>query len=191
MNLLLQEIARYVTLDPKEQELLLSFMELKKYKAKTILLREGEICNYGYFINKGIIRSYVLDRNNKEFIFRLANAGNWISSYKSFQKQIPSVLYIEVIEDAEVIQINFENLNLLYQVIPKMELYFGIKISEHTIEFSDRILDNMTLTAEENYLKFVEKFPNIANRITQKHIASYIGVTAAFFSRMKIKMLKK
>jgi CRP-like cAMP-binding protein len=191
MNLLLQEIARYVTLDPKEQELLLSFMELKKYKAKTILLKEGEICNYGYFINKGIIRSYVLDRNNKEFIFRLANAGNWISSYKSFQKQIPSVLYIEVIEDAEVIQINFENLNLLYQVIPKMELYFGIKISEHTIEFSDRILDNMTLTAEENYLKFVEKFPNIANRITQKHIASYIGVTAAFFSRMKIKMLKK
>jgi CRP-like cAMP-binding protein len=191
MSLLLQEIASHITLDPKEQEILLSFMELKKYKAKTILLKEGEICNYGYFINKGIIRNYVLDRNNKEYIFRLANAGNWISSYKSFQKQIPSVLYIEVIEDVEVMQINFENLNLLYQVIPKMELYFGIKISEQTIEFSDRILDNMTLTAEENYLKFVEKFPNIANRIAQKHIAFYIGVTAAFFSRMKIKMLKK
>jgi CRP-like cAMP-binding protein len=192
MHRLLQDIASHnITLDQKEQELLLSLFEFKSYKAKTIILKEGEICNYIYILNKGIIRNYICDKNNKEYLFRIAAIGNFISSVKSFLKQTPSDFYIDVLEDAEVMQLSFENFELLTQGIPKMERYFRILISDQAIEFADRIKDNLTLTAEENYIKFTKKFPNLVNHITQKYIASYIGVTPAFFSRMKAKMLKK
>jgi CRP-like cAMP-binding protein len=191
MNLLLEDIARHITLDPEEQEKLSSLFEIKSYKAKTILLRKGEICNYVYFINKGILRNYALDRNDIEHLFRIADRGCWISSFKSFQTQTPSDFCIEVIEDAEVVQFSYKNFELLTQNIPKTERYFRILMSNQLIDFSERIKDSLTLTAEENYIQFVKKFPSLANQIAQKHIASYIGVTPSFFSRMKAKMLKR
>ena len=191
MNLILQDVSRFVELDPSEQEIFLSYFESKSYKAKTVLLNKGEVCKSLYFVNKGVIRNYFTNSDNIEYVFRIADEGKWISSIKSFHNQSASENYIEVIENAEVMELSYANYALITGSLPKTETYFRKLITSLLIEISDRTKDILALSAEDIYLRFKEKNPSLINRIAQKHIASFIGVTSAFFSRMKPKLLKK
>lgn len=191
MKLLLEDIAKYITLTPEEQEHILTLLEIRNYKAKTILLKEGEICDHLYFINKGVIRNYIITNANKEIIYRIADDGNWISSIDSFHNQTPGYFNLEVLEDSEIIQLSYENYEKLLHESPKTERFFRLLAFRFLIESIERTTDDLKLTAEEKFLKFSSNFPGLANRIPQKHIASYIGVTPEFFSKMKARLLKK
>jgi CRP-like cAMP-binding protein len=191
MNLLLEDIAKHITLDSEEQKYVLTLLETKNYKAKTFLLKEGETCNYLYFINKGVIRNYILGNGNKEIVYRIADDGNWISSINSFHNQTPGYFNLEVLEDSEIVQLSHENYEKLLRESPKTERFFRLLAFHFLIESIERTTDDLKLTAEEKYLKFTTNYPGLSNRISQKHIASYIGVTPEFFSKMKARMLKK
>jgi CRP-like cAMP-binding protein len=192
MNLLLQDIAsNNIILSTEEKEQLASIFETKKYKAKTMLLKEGDICDTFYFVTNGIIRNYFIDKNENEITLRFTTSGYWISELDSCHFQRPSHNFIQVLEDSETLAISNSNLEQLFHDIPKLERDFRLIAYEYVIDFYNQVRDNLTLSAEENYDNFTEKFPNLANQIAQKHIASYIGVTPAFFSRMKAKLLKK
>lgn len=191
MKLLLEDIAKYITLNPEEKKHVLTLLEIRNYKAKTILLKEGETCSHLYFINKGVIRNYIIANGNKEIVYRIADDGNWISSIDSFHNQTAGYFNLEVLEDAEVIQLSHVNYEKLLQENPKTERFFRLLAFRFLIESIERTTDDLKLTAEEKFLKFSDNFPGLANRIPQKHIASYIGVTPEFFSKMKARMLKK
>lgn len=124
MKLLLEDIAKYITLTPEEQKHVLTLLEIKNYKAKTILLKEGETCNYLYFINKGVVSNYIVSSGNKEIVNRIADEGNWISSINSFHNQTAGYYNLEVLEDAEIIQLSHENYEKLLQENPKTERFF-------------------------------------------------------------------
>lgn len=191
MNLLLENIAKHVSLTPEEQTLFLSLTETKNYKAKTILLKAGDVCTHSFFVTKGILRSYTIDENGTEHVVSFACPGWWIADMYSYLSQRPGQLYIEVNEDAEVIVLSKENQEQLYNDIPKMERLFRILIENSLVANQQRLIDNLSFTAEARYDKFIKKYPNLMHSLSQKQIASYIGVTPEFFSKMKARILKK
>jgi len=191
MNLLLDTIARYVTLTPEEQERVVAATEFQSYKAKSILLKEGEICLHSYFVIKGILRSYTIDENGVEHVVSFASPGWWIADMYSYLSQRPGQLYIETNEDSEVIMLSKENQERLYDEVPKMERFFRILIENSLVANQQRLIDNLSFTAEARYDKFTKKHPDLIHCLPQKQIASYIGVTPEFFSKMKARLLKK
>jgi CRP-like cAMP-binding protein len=191
MKTILENINKHTTLTPQEQELFLSKTETHHYKAKTILLNSGEICKYSYFVNSGILRSFNINDNIVEHVLSFACQGWWIGDMYSLLSQKPGNLFIEVLEDAEVVLLSKENQEILYQEIPKLERFFRILTENSLVANQERLMDNLSLTAEERFEKFCKKYPTLIQKVAQKQIASYLGVTPEFFSKMKSRLLRK
>ncbi|PZX93608.1 Crp/Fnr family transcriptional regulator [Flavobacterium aquariorum] len=191
MELILKNIAQHVSLTRQEQELFLSKTEIHHYKAKTILLNSGAICKHSYFVNSGILRSFNINDNIVEHVLTFACEGWWIGDMYSLLSQKPGNLFIEVLEDAEVVLLSKENQEILYREIPKLERFFRILTENSLVANQERLMDNLSLTAEERFEKFCKKYPTLIQKVAQKQIASYLGVTPEFFSKMKSKMLRK
>lgn len=191
MDLFLTTIAKHVALTEAEQQHILSLTEQKSYKSKTLLLKSGEICTTSYFVLSGKLRSYTIDENGIEHIVSFACSGWFIADMYSFLSQRPGQLYIEANEDAHVIEISKKNQARMYVDVTKMERFFRILIENSLISNQERLIDNMTITAEVRYDRFLHKYQELVHDVPQKQIASYLGVTPQFFSKMKARMLKK
>ncbi len=191
MSLILQNIAKHIKLSPEEEENFLSKIQIRKFKAKSILLNTGEICVNSYFVNSGILRSFNINDNIVEYVLSFASEGYWIGDMYSLISQKPGNLFIEVLEDAEVVMLSKENQELLYTETPKLERFFRILTEKSLVANQERLMDNLSLSAEERFEKFRKKYPTLLQRVPQKQIASYIGVTPEFFSKMKSKLLKR
>lgn len=191
MTLILENIAKHVALTPEEEALFLSKTEVLQFKAKTILLSSGEICRNSYFVNSGILRSFNINDNIVEHVLSFACSCWWISDMYSYITEKPGDLFIEVLEDAEVVVLSKENQQFLFQEIPKLERFFRIQIENSLVANQERLMDNLSHTAEEHFEKFCTKYPTLIQKVPQKQIASFIGVTPEFFSKMKAKMLRK
>lgn len=191
MALILDNISKIVLLTDKEKALILSKIEVQHYKTKTILLHAGEICKHSYFVNSGILRSFTINDHIVEHVLHFACEGWWIGDMYSLLSQKPGNLFIEVIEDAEVLLLSKENQEILYHEIPKLERFFRILTENSLVAHQERLMDNLSLSAEERFEKFCSKYPTLIQQVPQKQIASYIGVTPEFFSKMKAKMLRK
>ncbi|GEC79754.1 Crp/Fnr family transcriptional regulator [Flavobacterium aquatile] len=191
MKPIIQNISKIISLTPEEETLFLSKIETKYFKAKTILLSSGEICKEGYFVNSGLLRSFNINDNIVEHVLSFACEGWWIGDMYSLLSQKRGNLFIEVLEDSEVEVLSKENQEQLYLEIPKLERFFRILIENSLIANQERLMDNLSLTAEERFEKFCKKHPTLVQKVPQKQIASFIGVTPEFFSKMKSKMLRK
>lgn len=188
---ILQNISKHVTLSIEEETLFLSKIVFKSYKSKTVIVSPGEISNATYFVNSGILRSFTINDHIIEHVLHFACEGWWIGDMYSYISQKPGNLFIEVLEEAEVAIITKENQEKLYLQIPKLERFFRILAENSLVSHQERLMDNLSLTAEERFEKFCTKYPTLIQKVSQKHIASYIGVTPEFFSKMKSKMLRK
>ena len=191
MPLILDNLSKHITLTPQEQELFLSKTEILQYKAKTILLNAGEVCKTSYFVNSGVLRSFNINDNIVEHVLSFACSGWWISDMYSLLSQKPGNLFIQVIEDAEIVLLSKKNQEMLFQEIPKLERFFRILTENSLVAYQERLMDNLSLTAEERFEKFSKKYPSLMQQVPQKQIASFIGVTPEFFSKMKARLLKK
>ena len=191
MAQIIDNISKIVTLTDTEKEIILSKIDVHQYKAKTILVQAGEICKHSYFVNSGIVRSFNINDNIVEHVLHFACEGWWIGDMYSLLTQKPGNLFIEVLEDAEVVLLSKENQEELYSQIPKLERFFRILTENSLVAHQERLMDNLSLSAEERFEKFCNKYPTLIQKVPQKQVASYIGVTPEFFSKMKAKMLKK
>jgi CRP/FNR family transcriptional regulator, anaerobic regulatory protein len=191
MQSILENIARHVSLTPEEAAFFVSQTETKHYPAKTILLSPGEIANCTYFVNSGILRSFTINDNIIEHVLHFACEGWWIGDMYSYISQKSGNLFIEVLENAELVLITRESQEILYETIPKLERFFRILAENSLVTHQERLMDNLSLTAEERFEKFCRKYPTLIRQVPQKHIASYIGVTPEFFSKMKSRLLRK
>jgi len=191
VSLILENINKYITLSTEEEQLFLSKTEIRHYKTKTIILNAGEICKHSYFVNSGLLRSFTINDNIVEHILSFACEGWWIGDMYSLISQKPGTLFIEVLEDAEVVLLSKENQEQLYHEIPKLERFFRILTENSLVANQERLMDNLSLSAEERFDKFCKKYPTLIQKVSQKQIASYIGVTPEFLSKMKARMLKK
>ena len=183
-SLILQNIAKHIQLSPDEQAHFEGMLRPKSVKRKKMLLREGEICRNSTFVTEGCLRSYNLDKNGFEHVLAFAPPGWWIADMYSFISQKPGTLYIEALEPTEVILLSKEDQERLYLDIPKFERFFRIIIENSLVSSQQRVLDNLSLTAQERYSIFCKKYPTLIHTLPRKQIASFIGVTPEFFSKM-------
>jgi CRP-like cAMP-binding protein len=190
-NLLLSNISKFIHLESNEQEIFISYLKQKKLKRKQIFLDEGEVCKYSAFVTEGCLRGYTIDKNGDEHVLSFAPPDWWIADMYSLISQKPGILTIEALEDTEIILLSKADQEKLYTEIPKFERFFRILIENSLVANQQRIIDNMSLTAEERYKIFCKRYPTLIDTLPQKQIASYIGVTPEFFSRMRSEMLKR
>jgi CRP-like cAMP-binding protein len=186
-----KNIGKNIQLTPKELELFHSLLQVKKFKKKQFLLQAGEVCHFTGFITKGCIKNYIIDKKGNEFIMYFAIEDWWVGDITSFFEQKPGTLFIETIEDTELLMFDHTGYQRLINEVPKFERHFRILIqrSMHTLQL--RFFHTLASPAEERYLEFLQKYPHIVQRVPQQLIASYIGVTPEFLSKIRHKLAKK
>jgi len=190
-NLIIDTITRHIHLSAEEKEHFIALLQPKVYKRKQFILEEGQICKNSIFVIKGCLRGFTVDQSGFEHVLNFAPAGWWIADMYSLLTQKPGILNIEPLEDTEVLLLSKVRQEKLYLEIPQFERFFRIITENSLVAYQQRLIDNLSLTAEERYHNFCKRYPTLINTLPKKQIASYIGVTPEFFSRMQHRMLKK
>ena len=190
-NIIVDSITRHIQLSADEQQHFMSLLQPKRYKRKQFILQQGEICKYSTFVIKGCLRGFTIDQNGDEHVINFAPVGWWIADMYSLLTQKPGVLNIEAMEDTEVLLLSKAKQEKLYHEIPQFERFFRIITENSLVSYQQRLIDNLSLTAEERYHNFCRRYPTLIYSLPKKQIASYIGVTPEFFSRMQHRMLIK
>lgn len=189
-NLLLTHISRHIHLEAQEEEYLKSKVQFRKLRRRQYLVQAGDVCKFETFVAKGCLRAYYVDKDGNDHILQFAPEDWWISDLHSFLTQTPALLNVDALEDSELFQFDKESLEKLYQVVPKFERYFRIMLQKAFIAHQQRILQNISLTADTRYLLFRQKFPSLEQRLPQYQIASYLGITPEFLSKIRKKLAK-
>lgn len=178
-------LSRHIQLTDEEKELLWQAVTLRKYRKRQYVLQAGDVCRQENFVVSGCLRAYYIDDAGTEHIIMFAVEDWWTSDLLSFLTQTPSKLNIDALEDSEVLQIEHSALEALYLKIPKLERFFRIMMQNAYIAQQQRILFNISKTAKERYLYFIEKYPKLEQRLPQHQIAAYLGITPEFLSQIR------
>ncbi|MGF7082661.1 Crp/Fnr family transcriptional regulator [Mucilaginibacter sp. UYCu711] len=190
-NLIIDSITRHIQLSADEEQHFLSLLKPKSFKRKELLLEEGQVCKNSTFVVKGCLRGYTIDQNGLEHVLNFAPVGWWIADMYSLLSQKPGILNIETQDETEVLLLSKTDQEKLYHDIPKFERFFRIITENSLVSAQQRLMDTLSLTAGERYNNFCRRYPTLIYALPKKQIASYIGVTPEFFSRMQHKMLLK
>ncbi|MBN9381796.1 MAG: Crp/Fnr family transcriptional regulator [Chitinophagaceae bacterium] len=183
-GLLLQNIAKHIRLSADEEKYFLSGWQSKKLRRKQFLLQEGDVTKNAVFVVSGLLRMYSIDKNGFEHILQFAPPGWWIGDIKSFISQQPGSLYIDALEDSGILLMEKTYLDQLYKKVPSFERFFRILAENALGTYQQRLIDNLSLPAIERYNNFCRLYPSLIECLPQKQVASYIGVTPEFLSKM-------
>ncbi|ASW73656.1 Crp/Fnr family transcriptional regulator [Chryseobacterium piperi] len=165
--------------------------EVKKIPKNQFLLQYGEICRYVFFVEKGLMRMYSIDKNGKEHIIQFAPENWLISDRTSIYFNEQSVYYIEAVEDSEILFLHPDFFNKLVAQFPDSAERRDILLQKHVRSLQDRINSLLGETAEERYLKFIKMYPDLLLRVPQWMIASYLGITPESLSRVRKELARK
>jgi len=190
-GLILKNVAKHILLTEEEREFFLSLLETKTLKRKTLYLKAGTVCKSSAFVLDGAVRSFTIDADGKEHILSFATQDWWISDLYSLVSGKPAILNIEAIADSEILLLPRENQQLLFERVPKFERFFRILVENSLVANQQRLIDNMTSSAEERYLRFIKKYPSIPACVPQHNIASYLGITPEFLSKIRARLAKR
>lgn len=188
---LIDHFKDYLPLNEIEIEDLSSRCRPKKVKRRQFLLTQGEICRNYNFVVQGCFKMYKMDEATKEHNILFACENEWITDIGSFHTDKASELYIEAVEPSSVLQINKEDLIHLYKTHPKFDRNFRVIIENKFIELQNRLLQTISSSAEERYLLFLEQYPHLQNRLPNTQIASYLGITPEFLSRIRSNLSRR
>jgi len=190
-KLIINNVSRFIELTDLEKYQFISLLKEMTIKKKNFLLQEGDVAKYEYFITKGCLKNYTLDENGTQHISMFGIENYWTTDMVSFISDEPSHFFIEALEDTELLAISKTKYERLFKEIPKFERFYRILYQRSLISYIRRTNHGISLTAEERYLRFKDQYPQIINRIKQKDLAAYIGVTPEFMSMIKSKIKKK
>lgn len=175
----------YLPLNQEEIALILEKITHRNIKRRQMVLQEGFVCKHYFFVVEGCFKMYGIDNKGNEHNIQFAAEGDWIMDIGSFHTQKPSQLFIEAIEPAEVFQIEQQDLYFLYLNIPKLDRIFKVIVENKFVELQNRVLQTFSSTAEERYLDFLERYSDLASRLPNTQIASYLGITPEFLSKIR------
>ena len=186
-NQIIANVQKHIALTAFEKERFISFLTAKDVSKKEVVLRQGQVSKKLYFVAFGSLRAFNINGEGKESTVMFAIQDWWITDMNSFVNQKPALLSIEALEASRLLELDFYKLQELYQSIPKFERFFRVLFQNAYIREQLRALDNLSYATEQRYNRFVEKYPQIVAKVTQKQIASYLGVTPEFLSSIKKK----
>lgn len=182
---LLDYISRYVKLTPEEESLLLSKVNYRKYLKGQFVVQQGDVCRYESFVLSGCLKTFYLDPEGEEHIVMFAVENWWTADLGSFITQTPARFNVQCLENTELAQFSYDTLQELYILIPKLERFFRIILQKAYVASQDRLVRNFSLSARERYTEFRKQYPGIEQRVPQYMVASYLGITKEFLSRIK------
>ena len=186
-----KHVARYITLTNEEQEYFVSLLRIVKVRRKQSIVQPEFTCKYRSYVCNGAMRAYLIDKNANEHTIAFAIDDWWITDYNSYIFQLPATLFVEALEQTTLIQLDYNAEQLLKESIPKFEKFFRI-VTERAFAFlQKRMLSMLSLTAEERYEDFVNKYPQIALRVPQYALASYLGMSTEYLSKVRNNRVQK
>jgi CRP-like cAMP-binding protein len=183
-SLLQQAIYKLQPLDAAEWDDFSGKLLVKQYAKGDFLIREGQVENFVYFLNKGATRHYFI-KDGKEFTVDFQFQGDFVTAYYSLITREPSSVFIELLEDAEVVAIPLEFLNGFYN-----KYHHGEKIGRLIAEYQyikrlRKEMDLLSHTAEERYAALMQRNPDLIQQISVKHLSSYLGIHPESLSRIR------
>lgn len=181
----MSHLDRYLSLDENERQALITRIAERTVKRKQYILQEGDVCKYFTYVAEGCFKMYGVDKSGTEHNLLFAAEDDWISDLDSLHKERPSKLFIEAVEPSKVLQISKGDLWYLYTNHPKFNRIFRVIIEDKFIELQSRLLQTFSSTAYERYEMFLEQYPLLSNRLPNTQIASYLGITPEFLSKIR------
>ena len=182
-------ISKFISLTAEEQLLLASKVRTRKFLKGQFVVQNGDICQYENFVLSGSLKTFYIDNEGQEHIVMFAVENWWTADLGSFISQTPADFNVQCLENSVLAQIRFEDLQQLYTDIPKLERFFRIIIEKAFVSSQKRVINNFSLPAKERYLKFREQYPQIEQRVPQYMIASYLGITKEFLSKIRNQLI--
>lgn len=190
-NKIVEYIKRTVSLTDEEADIFAtSFREVKIRKRQFIVQPNFVVKNRNYVLD-GAFRAYVVDDKGQDSTIAFAIEDWWITDYNSYILQKPATMFVVALEDSVILEISYEQEQSLKRQNHKFETFFRIRAERTAAFMQQRIISNLTQTAEERYENFIEKYPRIVQRVPQYALASYLGMTTEFLSRIRNKRIPK
>lgn len=189
--LIRKNIEKQIVINDDEFRFFSDFLLEKKISKKDLFLKEGEVCNYTGFVNTGCFRTFTRDDEGNENVTRFAIEDYWIGDLYSYLTGDVSAYNIEATLDSTVLMIHKNDMEKVYEKVPKFERFFRIIVQRGYIALEKRFSIDLNSSALQKYENLLQKFNDIELRVSQKHIASYLGITPESLSRIKKKAYKK
>jgi len=180
-----EQFDKHLEFSETELEKILACFHVKHLRKKDFFLEAGKTPRYEAFITKGLVKQYVLDLDGKERTIYFAVEDWWVSDINAFLNQQPATMYIRALEDSELLVISKSDKLKLYKEVPLMDRLFRVMTQKSHAALQERMIDNLTKTADQRYLDYITKYPHIASRLNNLQIASYLGVSHEFLSKIK------
>jgi len=190
-NNILKNVSKHITLDKSEIDYFTSKLTYLEVPKKKLLLKEGQPCNVISYVNTGALRAYYLDQQDNESVIMFALNDWWVTDMHAFVMEQPALLTIDSIEDSTLFQLQKKELDQLYIKVPKFERFFRIMMQNSYVREQLRVVQNLSLSADDRYQLFLKKYPQVIQRVPLKHIASYLGITPEFLSVIRKKGISK
>ncbi|MBP0905752.1 Crp/Fnr family transcriptional regulator [Mariniflexile gromovii] len=186
---LLKYINNYIDLTDDEIAFLKSKLIIRKYLKGQYIVQQGDICKYECFVLKGCTKTFYVDKEGQEHILMFSIEDWWTSDMGSFITQTPADFNVQCLENSELVMFSYDIIEDLYREIPKLERFFRQIIERAFVASQKRIVRSFSLSAKEQYLYFRDQYPLIEQRIPQYMIASYLGITKEFLSKIKSQLI--
>src|SRR5476651_2404078 len=184
-------VSRYVALTDDEINHFVTFLKITKVKRRQFIVQPGFVCRNKSYVVKGAFRAYLVDNEGKEHTLAFAIEDWWISDYSSLIYQEPATLFVEALEDSVLIQVNYDDEQTFLKEIPKLEKFERI-ITQRSLAFQQkRLLSTFTKTAEQRYDEFISKYAAVAQRVPQYALASYLGFSTEYLSKIRNRKASK
>ncbi len=184
-------VSRHIQLTDEEKSYLASLLRITRVKKKQYIVQPDFVCKYKSYVVKGALRSFLMGNEGQEHTISIAIEDWWIADYHSYINQVPATLFVEALEDSILIQIDYNAEQLLMETHPKFERFFRIISQRSLASTQHRMLSNLSKTAEQRFEEFETKYPKMMNRIPQYIIASYLGFSSEFLSKIRNNRTKK
>lgn len=190
-ELLLENIKKYVDLSDEDSLIISKHVKIRNYLKGQYIGQQGDVCTHKSFIISGCAKTFFIDNEGNEHIVMFSIENWWAADLGSFITQQPADYNVQCLENTTVAQFSYEVLQQLYTQIPQVESFFRMIIQNAYVASQKRVIRNFSLTAKERYLIFREHYPNIEQRVPQYLIASYLGITKQFLSKIKAELILK
>ncbi|GEO11204.1 Crp/Fnr family transcriptional regulator [Segetibacter aerophilus] len=184
-DILYNHFNKYVSLSKEDFEECKLLFKHKKYRKHQYILQQGEVSRHETFIVKGCTRTYEVDDTGQEHVVQFGLETWWVGDLHSFFTNSPTRYNIDCLEDTEVLQIPRTEMEKMYDKVPKLERFFRILIQKAYVASVERIYSSLSKPAPDRYQEFVDKYPDIEQRVPNHQIASFLGITPQSLSRIR------
>ena len=188
---LINHVNKRIPLTEAEADEFAAAFKLVKVKKRQFIIQPDFVARHRSYVLQGSFRIYVVDDHGQDHTIQMSVEDWWVSDYNSYIFQKPATMFVVALEDSIILQLTFEKEQELKAANPKFETFFRIMAERTAAFFQRRIISALTLTAEQRYDDFLEKYPLLVNRMPQYAVASYLGMTTEFLSKIRNKKVKK